>query len=63
MSSSLSEGKEGARVKVIRLTKVVATVGLDLKKPLESFKQKSGVISFSNLFLKAALWRSYCAVK
>lgn len=44
MSSSPSEGKEGARVKVIRLTKVMATVGLNLKKPLESFKQKSVVI-------------------
>ena len=63
MSSSPSEGKEGARVKVIRLTKVMATVSLNLKKPLESFKQKSVVICFSNLFLKAALWRSYCAVK
>ena len=44
MSSSLSEGTEGARVKVIRLTKVMATVCLNLKKPLESFKQKSVVI-------------------
>lgn len=44
MSSSLSEGKEGARIKVVRLTKVMATLGLDLKEPLESLKQKSVVI-------------------